>query len=121
VQYVCDGSCELPDIAKSGTLTIPPVPDIPDSYNTSMVPPGMWQYGVLPPCSHFNLQRDLVAKLEKCAAPEAERRLFHANALRCPSFFNGTVNDPLGLFKRAYANAFPEPFNNSFPPSVLSV
>lgn len=108
VQYVCDGGCTLPDVDGSGTMTIPPVPEIPPSFNTSMVPPGMWQYAGLPPCSHFGIQRDLVRKMEGCVVEDAERRLLHFNVLRMPGFFNGTVNDPMGLFNAAYANAFPE-------------
>ncbi len=118
VQYVCNGACTLPNITGSGTFETPLIPDIPDSFNTSAVPPGLWQYPGVPPCPHFSLQRSYVQALAKCTIVEAERLLFHANALRCPEFFNGTVSDPLGLFKRAYANAFP---NSASPVATLTV
>jgi hypothetical protein len=107
VQYVCDGSCTLINVSGSGEAKTSAVPDIPESYNTAMVPPGMWQYPDIPPCSHFALQRNMVIQLERCTAEEAEKRLFYHNVLRVPDFFNGTVTDPMGLFKRAYLNAFP--------------
>jgi len=121
VQYVCNGACTLPDIARSGTFEAPVVPDIPAQFNTSQVPPGLWQYPGIPPCSHFGLQQSCVAELEKCTRLKAERRLFHVNALRAPEFFNGTVSDPIGLFKRAYANAFPDSVNTTSPKEVLTV
>lgn len=126
VQYVCNGACTLPNIADSGEAKMPVVPDIPPNFNTAQVPPGMWQYPGIPPCPHFGLQRGYVETVEKCTSKEAERRLFHVNALRVPDFFNGTVSDPLGLFKQAYANAFPVTVtgsisNTTSPSEVLTV
>lgn len=115
VSYVCDGEVTLPDIAGSGTLYCPKIPDVPASFNTSLVPPGMWQYHGLPPCNHFNLQRGMVEQLEKCHPSEAETKLFHANALRCPSFFLGTIDDPMLNFRQAFANAFPQAPNTTSP------
>ncbi len=108
VKYVCDGEVTLPDVAGSGELYIPPVPDIPEGFSTSLVPPGYWQWKGLPASTHFGLQGTLVAQAEKCSIKEAEEMLFRHNALRCSEFFNGknTSNDPMNLFHLAHRNAF---------------
>lgn len=108
VQYVCDGAVELPDIAGSGTLSVSKYVEFPEFYNTSMVPPGMWQYPGLPASSHFDLQRVLVEKKEGCPAKEAEVLLFRHNALREPRFFNASTNDPMMMYELAMKNAFPD-------------
>lgn len=120
VQYVADGEMLLPDIAGSGKLYIPKVPDVPECFNTAMVPPNGWQYPKLPASYHFKIQRGLVAKLEGCPEPAAEKKLFRHNALMHPKFFLGTDSDPLHLFRIAMANAFPAE-KRAFPEPSISI
>lgn len=108
VQYIPDGSVVLPDISGSGELKIIRPIEVPDSHNRSSVPPGNWQYPELPSCPHFQVQKELVKKLEKCDDSEADRKLFRFNARRIPEFFRGTTNDETANFKIAYQNAFHE-------------
>ncbi len=108
VQYVCDGECNLPDINGSGAVHIPPVQDYNESFNRCVCPPGSWQYPGLPSSTHFSVQCDLVAKIEKCTPAEAETKLFRHNVARVPGFFagTGTGNDPLDLYRAALKNAW---------------
>jgi len=108
VQYVCDGGVTLPDVSGSGSRHIPAVVDITATFNTQLVPPGMWKYIGLPDSPHFSLQVEFVEKLEHCSKKEAERKLYDFNAKREPQFFHGgSQNDPMALYNVAMKNAFP--------------
>ncbi len=119
VQYSGDGAALLPNVSGSGELKIEPTLDIPEeSCSTSLVPPGMWQFEGLPPCSHFSIQQLLVAQKERCSEREAKTKLFRANAMRVPSFFFGVTDDPMASFKTAYAAAFSPATKNASQATV---
>lgn len=106
VQYVCDGSCILPDIDGSGTLQI----DTPEAdvshFSTNVLPPGYWQYAGLPAAMNFSEQKSLVKQLESCEDSVAAEKLLRYNVKRVPAFFAERGSAPHEIFKAAYEKAF---------------
>lgn len=105
-QYVCDGSCILPDIDGSGTLKIDAPEQDVSHFSRNMVPPGYWQYPGLPANPTFSNQKSLVKSLVGCDDSEADLKLMLENVKRVPDFFSDRGNAPQETFKAAYQKAF---------------
>ncbi len=109
IQYVSDKGVFLPDVRGSGASLVPKNgPELTmTSINMAMVPPKGWCYPGLPPMNHFDAQKGLVKKLEKCDSPEAERLLLQFNLDRVPEFFMPPQETGQhAMFVVAYYNAF---------------
>ncbi len=105
VQYVSDGSCELPDIGNGITKVLSKLRPNTD-VSRATVPPGHWQYPGLPDSCHFGMQMALVKKLENCTDQEADLKLVLYNIARLPEYFQAFQNNPKKLVDEAISKAY---------------
>tara|TARA_R110000868_G_scaffold34851_2_gene125449 strand:+ start:1113 stop:2156 length:1044 start_codon:yes stop_codon:yes gene_type:complete len=108
VQYVHEGICLLPDVAKSGELQIGVHPESNiefDSIHREMCPPKGWGY---PGCPNepdfYNLIR-LVMQIEQCDKRTADRAIITHNVGLHPDFFSGQYAMPNATVKKSLVNA----------------
>jgi len=104
-QYVTLGGVTLPDIDGSGELVIPEIFYIGPPPNTSVIPPGGWQYGG-GSSGHFDSLAQQIAKVESLTLEEAKHKLLEFNMRRIPDYFRAYGNAPTKLFDEAFHSCY---------------
>lgn len=86
-QYAADGEMVLPNVAGSGERRVASPIKSFEGMNTTIVPPGMWQYPGFGSQTHFAALQRMIVQNQGCSPAEAAELIQQHNAKRLPNYF----------------------------------
>lgn len=104
VQHVANGEVVLPAIGTRPAITLASADPVFRELDTTVVPPGMWQYHGEKRSMSLNTLAAVVAKRDGVSLQQAKQMVYEFQCARLPDFF-AAEDGHLERFKRAKQNA----------------